>query len=182
MLSKFFFCLLLLELFLLVLPSCCENGYSYSYQFIIIENLEDETAVKHDSIPAKAFGLNVNLVNKKMAAHPVSFNCVYAMKCLEEVEPVESINKIKIYYRSYIGNELTDKTSEFLFKSDIFSNGDFHPLDSLLSKANARSQEVFESFQAFPKNPQDFSKGKFIIEIFLEQSVLKDSTNFIRLF
>jgi len=172
-------------LFLVLLNACCDKGYFYEWQNIVIQTLNNNQPSEETTFAQSEFGIRVNLLNTKYDKAvnyiPAPENTAYAVSdCFESFDQVDTINKIEILLLSDDGNTKRNVGYNFTSYTNLNKPLNTIELPHYLNSADTYLIEYFDLILTIPFEQE--ITGNFIVDVYLsDDRILSDTTQLLNI-
>lgn len=167
-------------LFLGILNACCDKGYIYEWQNIVVQILNNGQPSEDTNISQSEFGLRVNLLNTKFDKAvnyiPDPITKAYATSdCYSSYDKVDTITKIEVLLILADGKTKSNVGYYFTGKTNINEPVNIIDLPHYLNTANGYLIEYFDLLQTEAFDME--ATGNFIVNVYLsDERILSDTT------
>jgi len=178
----------LVSIILLVINACCDEGFSYKWHNIILQNYANSELATENTIKQNEFSLRVHLISSKYYEAgiyiPKLINYTYANNCMGKYLNMDMVSDVDIVFLNDKNGTQTPEIVTFQFKAKTNINpGDMVTVLDLPSLLNRENSEPVEYFDLLLNEPfeQDIT-GRFIVAVNLaDKRSLSDTTETLNL-
>ncbi len=178
----------LLAITLLVINACCDEGYFYNWNNIILQSYSNGELEDHNPIKQNEFSLRVHLLSLKSEEAgiyiPNLIDYAYANDCMGKYLNIDAVSDVDILLLTNENNisDLDVVTYQFEATLNINSQEKIELID-LPTRLNDENSQPVEYFDLMLKEP--FEKdvlGKFIVAVNLaDKRSLIDTTETVKI-